>query len=75
MREIRPGAAFEPTYIYRLLTLIESSLSEKVRRKCKFATPLLPFAQKAGLARHLPAIGQAWGPVLPESIEKTLFGL
>lgn len=33
MREIRPGAAFEPTYIYRLLTLIESSLSEKGRQE------------------------------------------
>lgn len=73
MREIRPGAAFEPTYIYRLLTLIESSLSEKA--SAKSATPLLPFAQKAGLPRHLPATGQAWGPVLPESIEKTLFDL
>ena len=30
MKDIRPGAAFEPTYIYRLLTLIKSSLSEKV---------------------------------------------
>ncbi|XP_070808930.1 ubiquitin carboxyl-terminal hydrolase 10 isoform X5 [Pituophis catenifer annectens] len=30
-RDIRPGAAFEPTYIYRLLTVIKSSLSEKVR--------------------------------------------
>lgn len=30
MRDIRPGAAFEPTYIYRLLTVIKSSLSEKV---------------------------------------------
>ncbi|KAM4639100.1 ubiquitin carboxyl-terminal hydrolase 10 isoform 6-T7 [Amazona ochrocephala] len=29
MRDIRPGAAFEPTYIYRLLTVIKSSLSEK----------------------------------------------
>ncbi|XP_048371583.1 ubiquitin carboxyl-terminal hydrolase 10 isoform X1 [Sphaerodactylus townsendi] len=29
-RDIRPGAAFEPTYIYRLLTVIKSSLSEKV---------------------------------------------
>lgn len=30
VRDIRPGAAFEPTYIYRLLTVIKSSLSEKV---------------------------------------------
>ncbi|NXQ84319.1 UBP10 hydrolase, partial [Nyctibius grandis] len=29
VRDIRPGAAFEPTYIYRLLTVIKSSLSEK----------------------------------------------
>ena len=35
VRDIRPGAAFEPTYIYRLLTVIKSSLSEKV------GTPLL----------------------------------
>lgn len=31
IKDIRPGAPFEPTYIYRLLTLIKSSLSEKVR--------------------------------------------
>lgn len=30
IKDIRPGAPFEPTYIYRLLTLIKSSLSEKV---------------------------------------------
>ena len=30
MKDIRPGVPFEPTYIYRLLTLIKSSLSEKV---------------------------------------------
>lgn len=30
VRDIRPGAAFEPTYIYRLLTVNKSSLSEKV---------------------------------------------
>lgn len=29
MRGIHPGAAFEPTYIYRLLTFNKSSLSEK----------------------------------------------
>ncbi|XP_007531682.2 ubiquitin carboxyl-terminal hydrolase 10 isoform X1 [Erinaceus europaeus] len=33
MRDIRPGAAFEPTYIYRLLTVIKSSLSEKGRQE------------------------------------------
>ncbi|XP_055002126.1 ubiquitin carboxyl-terminal hydrolase 10 [Sorex araneus] len=33
VREIRPGAAFEPTYIYRLLTVIKSSLSEKGRQE------------------------------------------
>ncbi|XP_015266770.1 PREDICTED: ubiquitin carboxyl-terminal hydrolase 10 [Gekko japonicus] len=32
-RDIRPGAAFEPTYIYRLLTVIKSSLSEKGRQE------------------------------------------
>uniref|UniRef100_A0A8C3G9V4 Ubiquitin carboxyl-terminal hydrolase n=1 Tax=Cyclopterus lumpus TaxID=8103 RepID=A0A8C3G9V4_CYCLU len=32
MKDIRPGVPFEPTYIYRLLTLIKSSLSEKVNR-------------------------------------------
>lgn len=30
MKDIRPGVPFEPTYIYKLLTLIKSSLSEKV---------------------------------------------
>lgn len=30
MKDVRPGSPFEPTYIYRLLTLIKSSLSEKV---------------------------------------------
>lgn len=29
-KDIRPGVPFEPTYIYKLLTLIKSSLSEKV---------------------------------------------
>ncbi|XP_035008902.1 ubiquitin carboxyl-terminal hydrolase 10 isoform X4 [Hippoglossus stenolepis] len=33
MKDVRPGAAFEPTYIYRLLTLIKSSLSEKGRQE------------------------------------------
>ncbi|CAJ0959286.1 unnamed protein product [Ranitomeya imitator] len=33
VRDIRPGAAFEPTYIYRLLTLSKSSLSEKGRQE------------------------------------------
>lgn len=31
IKDIRPGVPFEPTYIYKLLTLIKSSLSEKVR--------------------------------------------
>ncbi|XP_074864542.1 ubiquitin carboxyl-terminal hydrolase 10 isoform X2 [Carettochelys insculpta] len=33
VRDIRPGPAFEPTYIYRLLTVIKSSLSEKGRQE------------------------------------------
>ncbi|XP_072516028.1 ubiquitin carboxyl-terminal hydrolase 10 isoform X2 [Salminus brasiliensis] len=33
IKDIRPGAPFEPTYIYRLLTLIKSSLSEKGRQE------------------------------------------
>ncbi|KAM4721904.1 ubiquitin carboxyl-terminal hydrolase 10 [Rhinophrynus dorsalis] len=33
VRDIRPGAAFEPTYIYRLLTVSKSSLSEKGRQE------------------------------------------
>ncbi|XP_063737454.1 ubiquitin carboxyl-terminal hydrolase 10 isoform X3 [Eleginops maclovinus] len=33
MKDVRPGAPFEPTYIYRLLTLIKSSLSEKGRQE------------------------------------------
>ncbi|XP_061884018.1 ubiquitin carboxyl-terminal hydrolase 10 isoform X2 [Entelurus aequoreus] len=33
VRDIRPGVPFEPTYIYRLLTLIKSSLSEKGRQE------------------------------------------
>ncbi|XP_037372173.1 ubiquitin carboxyl-terminal hydrolase 10 [Talpa occidentalis] len=33
VRDIRPGVAFEPTYIYRLLTVIKSSLSEKGRQE------------------------------------------
>uniref|UniRef100_A0AAX7UU70 Ubiquitin carboxyl-terminal hydrolase n=1 Tax=Astatotilapia calliptera TaxID=8154 RepID=A0AAX7UU70_ASTCA len=32
-KDIRPGAPFEPTYIYKLLTLIKSSLSEKGRQE------------------------------------------
>lgn len=32
-KDIRPGTPFEPTYIYRLLTLIKSSLSEKGRQE------------------------------------------
>ncbi|KAI4880908.1 hypothetical protein NFI96_029793, partial [Prochilodus magdalenae] len=33
IKDIRPGVPFEPTYIYRLLTLIKSSLSEKGRQE------------------------------------------
>ncbi|XP_063294840.1 ubiquitin carboxyl-terminal hydrolase 10 isoform X1 [Pelobates fuscus] len=33
VRDIRPGPAFEPTYIYRLLTVSKSSLSEKGRQE------------------------------------------
>ncbi|TKC33334.1 hypothetical protein EI555_006511 [Monodon monoceros] len=33
MRDTRPGAAFEPTYTYRLLRVIKSSLSEKGHQK------------------------------------------
>ncbi|XP_029463949.1 ubiquitin carboxyl-terminal hydrolase 10 isoform X2 [Rhinatrema bivittatum] len=33
VRDIRPGAAFEPTYIYKLLTVIKTSLSEKGRQE------------------------------------------
>ncbi|XP_063801771.1 ubiquitin carboxyl-terminal hydrolase 10 isoform X2 [Pseudophryne corroboree] len=33
VRDIRPGAAFEPTYIYRLLTVSKSTLSEKGRQE------------------------------------------
>ncbi|KAG8562473.1 hypothetical protein GDO81_015689 [Engystomops pustulosus] len=33
VRDIRPGPAFEPTYIYQLLTLSKSSLSEKGRQE------------------------------------------
>lgn len=37
MKDIRPGVPFEPTYIYKLLTLIKSSLSEKVScAACRF---------------------------------------
>ncbi|XP_068427825.1 ubiquitin carboxyl-terminal hydrolase 10 isoform X2 [Clinocottus analis] len=32
-KDIRPGVPFEPNYIYRLLTLIKSSLSEKGRQE------------------------------------------
>lgn len=35
-KDIRPGAPFEPTYIYKLLTLIKSSLSEKVNHGVSF---------------------------------------
>lgn len=43
VRDIRPGAAFEPTYIYRLLTVIKSSLSEKVWDSSNVAAGVLPF--------------------------------
>ncbi|XP_033844488.1 ubiquitin carboxyl-terminal hydrolase 10 isoform X2 [Periophthalmus magnuspinnatus] len=33
VKDIRTGAPFEPTYIYKLLTLIKSSLSEKGRQE------------------------------------------
>ncbi|CAN2389258.1 Ubiquitin carboxyl-terminal hydrolase 10, partial [Pristimantis euphronides] len=33
VRDIRPGPAFEPTYIYQLLTLSKSNLSEKGRQE------------------------------------------
>ncbi|XP_062868718.1 ubiquitin carboxyl-terminal hydrolase 10 isoform X2 [Trichomycterus rosablanca] len=32
-KDVRPGAPFEPTYIYKLLTLIKSSMSEKGRQE------------------------------------------
>lgn len=61
MRDIRPGAAFEPTYIYRLLTVIKSSLSEKVG-----ARPDLPCGQVPSLvlSQCLPSALSAavkWG--------------
>uniref|UniRef100_A0A8C5QK24 Ubiquitin carboxyl-terminal hydrolase n=1 Tax=Leptobrachium leishanense TaxID=445787 RepID=A0A8C5QK24_9ANUR len=33
VRDIRPGSPFEPTYIYRLLTVSKSTLSEKGRQE------------------------------------------
>ncbi|KAK6480033.1 ubiquitin carboxyl-terminal hydrolase 10 [Huso huso] len=33
MKDVRPGIPFEPTYIYTLLTVIKSSLSEKGRQE------------------------------------------
>lgn len=41
MRDIRPGVPFEPTYIYRLLTVSKSTLSEKVKNdpRCPFPPP------------------------------------
>ncbi|XP_052006786.1 ubiquitin carboxyl-terminal hydrolase 10-like isoform X1 [Xyrauchen texanus] len=33
IKDIKPGVPFEPTYIYKLLTLIKSSLSEKGRQE------------------------------------------
>uniref|UniRef100_A0A8C9T372 Ubiquitin carboxyl-terminal hydrolase n=1 Tax=Scleropages formosus TaxID=113540 RepID=A0A8C9T372_SCLFO len=33
IKDIRPGAPFEPDYIYKLLTVIKSSLSEKGRQE------------------------------------------
>ncbi|XP_066503256.1 ubiquitin carboxyl-terminal hydrolase 10 isoform X2 [Hoplias malabaricus] len=33
IKDIRPGVPFEPTYIYKLLTFIKSSLSEKGRQE------------------------------------------
>lgn len=38
IKDIRPGVPFEPTYIYRLLTLIKSSLSEKVSRAIRLSS-------------------------------------
>lgn len=50
VRDIRPGAAFEPTYIYRLLTVIKSSLSEKVCH-CSHAASR-KFASRSNLCLH-----------------------
>ncbi|XP_048886082.1 ubiquitin carboxyl-terminal hydrolase 10 isoform X2 [Brienomyrus brachyistius] len=33
MKDVRPGVPFEPNYIYKLLTVIKSSLSEKGRQE------------------------------------------
>uniref|UniRef100_A0A0E9RQ69 Uncharacterized protein n=1 Tax=Anguilla anguilla TaxID=7936 RepID=A0A0E9RQ69_ANGAN len=33
MKDIRPGVPFEPAYIYKLLTVIKSGLSEKGRQE------------------------------------------
>lgn len=49
VRDIRPGAAFEPTYIYRLLTVIKSSLSEKVWGALWLLWKLLPRAGGGGM--------------------------
>lgn len=48
VRDIRPGAAFEPTYIYRLLTVSKSSLSEKVWARPNGAKGSAAFAASLG---------------------------
>lgn len=47
LKDIRPGLPFEPTYIYRLLTLIKSSLSEKVRQSTAFPISVTGFNTSA----------------------------
>lgn len=54
VRDIRPGAAFEPTYIYRLLTVIKSSLSEKVSRSPSSRRPQPRLAARAPRPRCPP---------------------
>lgn len=58
VKDIRPGVPFEPTYIYRLLTLIKSSLSEKVRHShlCLAINVLTQFWNVDLIMQHMHLI-------------------
>uniref|UniRef100_A0A3B3ZRY4 Ubiquitin carboxyl-terminal hydrolase n=1 Tax=Periophthalmus magnuspinnatus TaxID=409849 RepID=A0A3B3ZRY4_9GOBI len=67
VKDIRTGAPFEPTYIYKLLTLIKSSLSEKGRQED--AEEYLGFTLN-GLHEEMLALKKLISPQENEDAEK-----
>ncbi|XP_043937996.1 ubiquitin carboxyl-terminal hydrolase 10 isoform X2 [Protopterus annectens] len=64
IKDIRPGVPFEPTYIYKLLTVIKSSLSEKGRQED--AEEYLGFILN-GLHEEMVALKKMLSPPAPKN--------